>query len=195
MILPQSDPTSENGEASLRKPVAPSVYSDLAGKIMSKTRLSLLCAASVVLTPPASAAVVGRDASACLAGKPSVQVHLSGFKRASGTVKLALYDSDGYLEKGRKLRKVKVPVTSASPLDVCIAVPGPGLYAVAVHHDLNGNGDKDASDGGGYSRNPRLSITNLKPSFRKTVIEVGPAPRRVGIQLQYLRGLSVGRAG
>src|SRR5688572_31415183 len=161
---------------------------------MSKTRLFLSGAAVAVLAAPASAAVVGRDASACLAGKPSVQVQLSGFKRASGTVKLALYDRDGYLEKGRKLRKVKVPVTSSSPLDVCIAVPGPGRYAVAVHHDLNGNGDRDPSDGGGFSRNPRLSITNLKPSFRKTAIEVGAAPRRVAIQLQYLHGLSFVRA-
>ena len=123
-----------------------------------------------------------------------MQIRLSGFKRASGSVKLALYDHDGYLEKGRKVRKVKVPVTSSSPLDVCIAVPAPGRYAVAVHHDLNGNGDRDANDGGGFSRNPRLSITNLKPSFRKTAIEVGAAPRRVAIQLQYLHGLSFVRA-
>ena len=145
----------------------------------------------MALIPPASAAVVGRDASACLAGKPSVQVHLSGFKRASGTVKLALYDSDGYLEKGRKLRKVKVPVTSAAPLDVCIAVPRPGLYAVAVHHDLNGNGDKDASDGGGYSRNPRLSLTNLRPPFGRTAVQVGAAPRPVVVTLLYRSGLSI----
>jgi uncharacterized protein (DUF2141 family) len=194
MILPQSDPTSESVTTSLRGPVVPSVYSDLANKIMSKTRLSLMCVAALTLSTPASATVVGRDAAACVAGKPSVQVHVSGFKRASGTVKIALYDSEGYLEKGGKLRKVKVPVTSASPLDVCIAVPGPGRYAVMVHHDLNGNGDKDFSDGGGFSGNPRLSVTNLKPSFRKTAIEVGAAPRRVGIQLQYLRGLSVVRA-
>ena len=161
---------------------------------MSKTRISLLCAAALRRSAaPASAGVVGRDARRCAAGKPSVQVQVSGFKRASGSVKLALYDNDGYLEKGRKLRKVDVPVRSASPLDICIAVPRPGRYAVAVHHDLNGNGDRDVSDGGGYSGNPRLSITNLKPSFRKTAIEVGAAPRRVGVQLQYLHGLSIVR--
>jgi len=161
---------------------------------MSKTRLSLLCAAAAALSVPASATVVGRDAAACATGKPSVQVHVSGFKSASGTVKLSLYAQDGYLEKGRKLRKVAVPVHSASPLDICIAVPKPGVYAVAVHHDLNGNGDRDVSDGGGFSGNPRLSIINLKPSFRKTAIDVGAEPRRVGVQLQYLHGLSVGRS-
>ena len=193
MISPQSDATSDNGAASLCGPAAPSVYSDLASKIMSKTRISFLCAAAAALAAPASASVVGRDAAACVAGKPSVQVHVSGFKRASGTVKLALYDGDGFLVKGHKLRKVKVPVNSASPLDVCIAVPRPGRYAVAVHHDLNGNGERDASDGGGFSGNPKLSITNLRPSFRKTAIDVGAEPRRVAVQLQYLRGLSVVR--
>ena len=193
MILPQSDPTSDSGTASLRGPVALSVYSGLASKIMSKTRVSLLCAAAAAMAAPASATVVGRDAAACAAGKPAMQVHVSGFKSASGTLKLSLYDNDGFLEKGRKLRKVVVPVHSASPLDICIAVPGPGRYAVAVHHDLNGNGGKDASDGGGFSGNPRLSLTNLRPSFRKTAIDVGAEPRRVGVQLQYLHGLSLGR--
>jgi hypothetical protein len=83
MILPQSDPTSECGTGSLRGPLVSSVYSDLASKIMSKTCLSLLCAAAAALAAPASAGVVGRDAAACVAGKPSVQVHVSGFKRGS----------------------------------------------------------------------------------------------------------------
>lgn len=159
---------------------------------MPKT--GLLIAALLAATAAAtasSAAVVGKDAAACIDGKPAVQVRLSGFKRASGTVKVALYRSEGYLAKRGKLRKVVVPVNSAGPLDVCIAVPQPGLYAIAVHHDLNGNGDKDASDGAGYSRNPRLSITNLKPAFKRTAIEVGPAPRAVSVQLQYRKGLSV----
>jgi uncharacterized protein (DUF2141 family) len=193
MILPQSDPTSECGTASLRGPLVSSVYSDLASKIMSKTCLSLLCAAAAALAAPASAGVVGRDAAACVAGKPSVQVHVSGFKRGSGTLKLALYDGDGFLVKGHKLRKDKVPVRSASPLDVCIAVPKPGRYAVAVHHDLNGNGERDAKDGGGFTGNPKLSITNMRPPFRKAAIEVGDGPRRTVVQLKYLRGLSVVR--
>ena len=80
---------------------------------------------------------------------------------------------------------------STAPMDVCIAVPGAGQYAVAVHHDLNGNGDKDPNDGGGYSGNPRLSITNLKPPFGKTAVRVGAAPRHVTVVLFYRNGLSI----
>ena len=46
---------------------------------------------------------------------------------------------------------VVVPVRSTAAMDICIAVPRAGRYAVAVHHDINGNGDKDANDGGAYA--------------------------------------------
>jgi uncharacterized protein (DUF2141 family) len=140
----------------------------------------------------APAAVVGDDAPACLAGKPSVLVHISGFKQASGTVKIGVYEAATYLKKHGTVAKDMLEVRSGSPLDVCLSVPGPGRYAVAIHHDLNANGDKDASDGAGFSNNPRLSLINLKPSFRSTAIDVGLSPRRVGVVLQYRRGLSVG---
>lgn len=139
----------------------------------------------------APAAIVGPDASACLSGKPSVVVRVAGFKRASGTVKVAVYAAQGYLAKGGKLRKVVVPVRSTAPHDICIAVPKAGRYAVTVHHDINANGDKDASDGGGYSGNPKLSLTNLRPAFGKTAVQVGGSPRAVTVVLQYRRGLSI----
>ena len=110
-------------------------------------------------------------------------MHLVGFKQPTGSVSIALYAQQGYLAKGAKLRKVEVPVRSLSPIDLCIAVPRPGRYAIAVHHDLNGNGSKDRSDGGGYSRNPRLSIFNLKPGFGSTGIDVGGAPRSITVVL------------
>ncbi len=158
---------------------------------MSKSLLliaSLLAAAAT----PAPAAIIGSDAGACLSGKPSMLVRVSGFKQPGGTVKVALYAAHGYLDKSGKLGKVVVPVRSTVPLDICIAVPRPGEYAVAVHHDMNGNGNKDASDGGGYSGNPRLSITHMRPSFGKTAVQVGHAPRQVKVLLQYRRGLSIG---
>jgi uncharacterized protein (DUF2141 family) len=161
------------------------------GKIMLKSLL-LIAPLLAATASPAPAAIVGSDAQVCQAGKSSMLVHVSGFKTASGSVSVALYAEQGYLAKGRKLGKVVVPVHSTAPVDICIAVPGPGEYAVAVHHDLNGNGSKDGSDGGGFSGNPRLSILNLRPSFSKTAVQVGHAPRQVTVLLQYRRGLSIG---
>ena len=142
----------------------------------------------------APAALVGSDAPACEAGKPSVEVVVSGFKQPTGTLKVTLYDGNParYLVRRGKLRNVIVPVRSTGPLDVCIAVPAPGLYAIALHHDLNGNDAKDRADGGGYSRNPSLSVFNLKPAFSKTGFRVGSGPTRTSITLLYVRGLSIG---
>ena len=89
---------------------------------------------------------------------------------------------------------MKVPVSGTGPVDVCIAVPGPGRYAVAIHHDLNANGDKDRHDGGGYSNNPRVSLASMRPSFAKAAVSVGQLPVRVSVRLLYIRGLSVGPA-
>ena len=151
----------------------------------------LVLAAASVLAQPVSA-----SSKACVPGKPSVIVHLAGFKQPAGKVKVSLYgaDSDRWLAKGGKVSKIKVPVTGRA-MDVCLPVPAPGRYAVAVHHDLNVNGERDRQDGGGYSRNPKISLLNPKPAFSKAAFEVGNGPARVGVKLLYIRGLGVGPAG
>ncbi len=153
--------------------------------------LPLLAGGGVAAPGAADAAIVGSDARACLAGKPAVLVHISGFKKPRGTIKVGVYEADAYLKKRGTVAKDTLTVRSSGPLDVCLSVPGPGRYAVAIHHDLNGNGDKDPSDGAGFSNNPRLSLTNLKPGFDHTAVQVGSAPRRVGVVLQYRKGFSV----
>ncbi|HXG81464.1 MAG TPA: DUF2141 domain-containing protein [Sphingomicrobium sp.] len=151
---------------------------------------ALLAASNAVALPPQTG-----SADNCAAGKPSVLVHLQGFKQPTGRVKVSLYgaDSSRWLVKSGRISKVKVPVTGRS-MDICLPVPGPGRYAVAVHHDLNTNGERDRQDGGGYSRNPKVSLFNPKPAFSKAAFTVGDGPTRVGVTLLYIRGLSVGPA-
>ena len=161
---------------------------------MRKFGLLLSLTATLSISGAVSAAPVGSDAAVCESGKPSVAVVVSGFKQASGTLKVTLYDGDParYLVHNGKLRNVVVPVRSGAPMEVCIAVPAPGLYAVAIFHDVSGDNQKDRGDGGGYSRNPKLSIFNLKPAFRQTGFRVGNGPVRTSITLLYARGLSIG---
>jgi uncharacterized protein (DUF2141 family) len=129
-------------------------------------------------------------------GKPSVVVHVAGFKEPQGKVKVSLYGSDAslWLAKGGKISKVKVPVTRRS-MDICVPVPAPGRYAIAVHHDLNTNGERDRRDGGGYSRDPKVSLLNPKPPYAKAAFTVGNGPARIGVTLLYIQGLGVGPAG
>jgi len=162
---------------------------------MRKSRFPLAAFAGALtlgFAAPSSSAILGADASACVAGKPALLVRISGLKQGSGSLKLALYGSDHYLKKEGRLRRIKVPVNGRGPVDVCIAVPKPGRYAVAVHHDLNANGDRDRHDGGGYSNNPKVSIANLRPPFARTAVTVGRSPARIGVRLLYVKGLSVG---
>ena len=160
---------------------------------MSKSRLLV---PAVALGVPLLLAIAAPAAGAvpdCAPGKPSVMVHVAGFKQVSGQVKVSLYGADTrrWLAKKGRIAKVKVPVT-ARAMDICMTVPGPGRYAISVHHDLNADGARDRHDGGGYSRDPRVSLFNPKPAFDKAAFSVGAEPTRIGVTLLYIRGLSVG---
>ena len=157
---------------------------------------------ALALAAPASpaAAALGPDAGACRAasGQPAILVNVSGFKARTGRLRVQIYGGSpaDFLEKGRKLRRVEVPISGSGAMPVCVAVPGPGRYAVAVRHDVNGNNRSgDWSDGGGFSRNPRLSLSNLKPRHRDVVISVGAGVTATQVILNYKKGLSIGPVG
>ena len=162
---------------------------------MSISRIPLLAAGAALIGAAAVAANPADASSAgCTPGKPSVLVHVDGFKQPRGKVKLSLYGANSWLDKQGRISKVKIPVTGRA-MDICMPVPAPGRYAVAVHHDFNVNGERDRQDGGGYSRNPRVSLFNPRPAFSRAAFEVGNGPAQVGVTLLYINGLSVGPAG
>src|SRR3954468_7389300 len=100
----------------------------------------------------AAAASLGPDAAACSSGRPSLLVSVNGFKARSGLLRVQLYgdNPDTFLAKGAKLKRIELRVPGG-PMNVWVAVPHPGVYAVAVRHDVNGDkGHADWSDGGGF---------------------------------------------
>jgi uncharacterized protein (DUF2141 family) len=145
-----------------------------------------------------AAAALGPDAPACSEGRPSVLVSVNGFKARSGRLRVLLYGNDpnSFLAKGARLKRIDVPVTAAGPMNVCVAVPHPGTYAIAVRHDVNGdNSHGDWSDGGGFSNNPSVSLLHLKPSLRQTAFNVGGGVKAINVVLLYRRGFSIGPVG
>ena len=64
----------------------------------------------------------------------------------------------------------------------------PGTYALAVYHDLNGNGELDRTTIGppdepyGFSNDARGTFG--PPKFDKAAIEIGPANRAIEIKLR-----------
>lgn len=161
---------------------------------MKKVSVALLAFAAVAgWHVPAAAALLG-DAAACAQGESAVLVRVDGFKVRQGTLRVQVYGSNpaDFLAKGRKLKRVDVPVARSGRMDVCVGLPGPGNYAVAVRHDADGNGKSGWSDGGGFSRNPSLSLLHLKPNYSDVVIQVGRGVKPVDVTLNYRRGLSIG---
>ena len=163
-------------------------------KLTSKAALFGLAAAGAasILPAPASAQL-GSDAGVCRSGGQAVLVTVNGLRARTGNIRVAIYGSDPrrFLARGQTLRKINVPVTGAGPMRICVALPGPGRYAVAVRHDVNANNHSDWGDGGGFSRNPRISLTNLRPSFNNVAIDVGRGVTPVNVVLNYRFGLAI----
>ena len=163
---------------------------------MSRLFLSaaVLAAALTVPAVPAAAAL-GPDAAACSAGanRPAMLVSVNGFKNRVGKLRIQLYGGNpaDFLERGKKMKRIDLPVTRAGAMNVCVAVPSAGTYAIAVRHDADNNGKSSWNDGGGFSNNPHLTIFKLKPSARAVSVAVGRGVKTVPVVLNYRQGLSV----
>lgn len=158
--------------------------------------LSIAAAAAALATPAAADAVIlGPDAATCVSGNRGVIVNVTGFKQRTGKVRVQLYAAQSsFLDKGVWLQRVDVTVPSSGAAAICVPVASPGKYVVSVRHDLNGNGKSDMKDGGGFSGNPDVKLTDLirkrKPSLSETSFSVGESTARINVVLNYVRGLS-----
>jgi len=146
-------------------------------------------------TPVAAQEILGPEAAACRPGAegPAALVRIYGFKDRGGTLRVQVYGNnpEEFLEKGKKLKRVELPVTSSGDMNVCVELPRYGQYAIAVRHDRDNNRKSGWSDGGGFSGNPRLSLTNLKPDFEDVSFTARPGVTVVDVVMNYRSGLSI----
>jgi uncharacterized protein (DUF2141 family) len=164
---------------------------------MSKVSILSVLAIGGLLVLPAKASVVGPDASICTAGAGSaILVRVEGLRDRIGPLRVRTFGGspDTYFDKKKTLKRVQLTPPPAGPVEVCMAVPGPGVYAVDIRHDANRNGDTDRADGIGASGNPKISlfavIFGKRPSAEKVAVRVGNGVVPITIQAQYLRGRS-----
>ena len=124
-------------------------------------------------------------------------VNVSGFKNRVGRLRVQLYGSNpaDFLSKGRKMRRIDLPVTPDGTMRICVAVPKAGSYAIAVRHDANNNRNSDWNDGGGFSRNPKLSLIAGKPKYAEVTIPVGNGVKPIDVVLKYRQGLKIAPIG
>jgi uncharacterized protein (DUF2141 family) len=132
------------------------------------------------------------DLSQCAAGKgPAVRIAVSGLKSGSGNLFVRAYpaNSADWLKSKRYVMRVDATPQQGS-VTVCVPLPAPGDYAIAVQHDANGNRKTDISeDGAGMSNNPGvkkiLGLVPRPPSVDKVRFTAGPGVTRMAIAMQY----------
>ena len=147
---------------------------------------------AAAFAPAGAEAALGPDAAACNGAGPALVVTVNGFKARTGSLRVNVYGSDPnlFLERGRYVRQINLAVPRAGAMPICVRLPRAGQYAVAVRHDVDGDGN-DWGDGGGFSRNPRLSLTNLRPRYQAVAFNVGAGVQNVAVVLNYRFGLTV----
>ena len=153
------------------------------------TGIALAAAAASVPAQAQYRDKISNDLARCNAGKgPAVSVTVAGIKQAKGTIRVQSYRAtkEDWLEKGRWINRMEAPA-KAGTMRFCVPLPGAGRYAIAVRHDLDGDGETDIfGDGGAMSNNPSINIFNLgKPSYKKVGFNVGSKPESITIQMRY----------
>ena len=139
----------------------------------------------------ASLTAAGSEAvAACQPSDGRIEVRVDALRSASGSVVAVLYgdNPDDFLKKGRRLDKVFEPARKGL-VSVCLTAPRPGIYAVAVYHDENGNEKFDKTwfglpdEGYGISNNPKIFLS--APAFDEAKFEAFDGLTVIDIKVSY----------
>ncbi len=114
---------------------------------------------------------------------------IEGVKSDRGLMAVTLYGNDQarFLVKGGAIKVWRDPASPPSQT-MCIWLPAPGYYAVAVYHDANANHKLDLGTFGpteayGFSRNPRILFS--KPRLSAVRFDASGADTTLHIKLHY----------
>lgn len=120
-------------------------------------------------------------------GGAALFVQVQNIRSIEGNLRAQVYSNEpeDFLEKGKRLVRVDVPVKTVEEQGVCVPMPAPGTYAVVVMHDRNANGKADFfSEGFGFSNNPKLNFG--PPDVEDTLIKVLAGVGKTTVRLKYL---------
>ena len=131
------------------------------------------------------------DGIACTTepGQAVLEVTVDNLQTTEGQMRAQIYSSDPeeFLEKGKKLVRVDVPVETLDGPTICVPLPTPGTYALVVMHDKNANGKADFfSEGFGFSNNPKLSLA--PPDGEEVMFVANAGVSKHTIELTYIFG-------
>jgi len=153
-------------------------------------------AGAAIVTMLAAFAAVPAHAGATpnCAGKHSdtwINIDVTGVRNSNGLIAVTLYadDSRRFLVKKGSMYVGRVPAVQGET-KMCLFVPQPGVYALAVYHDEDASQKLNRSgilgiptEGFGFSNNPP-TIASL-PAFRAVRINIPKANLGTTISLKY----------
>jgi len=168
-----------------------------------KRAVLLLALPLIVAAAPAlrSTPDLGKAEARCRPGEngPAFLVSVQGLKDRTGNLKLEVYpsneqdflaDDNILIAAGKTFRRVEVPVPQDATPELCVRLPGPGAYNISLLHDRDGNRKFGWTvDGIGFSANPKLGWS--KPKAASARVNAGAGLTRIGIVMNYKRGLGV----
>ncbi len=149
-------------------------------------------AVSLLISAGLAAAANAHAQSACLGEPTATKLHVlvEGVRSPMGVMTLTLYGDDAgkFLKHNGELKvwrqDARMPVT-----DMCLYLPGPGTYVVAIYHDTKrvyrftqgafGIPTQDF----GFSRNPRLFLG--PPSLNATKFQAAEGETTIHVRLKY----------
>lgn len=134
-------------------------------------------------------ALVAAPAAAACNG-PALLVKVAGLKNRTGEVRVRAFGGDPgtYFDRKHVSAFVYKTPPSTGPVDYCLPVK-PGIYAVDVRQDVNGDGKTSAVDGIGASGNPQLSLLDVilkrRPPAAQVQVRVAQGVTVVPITVRY----------
>lgn len=150
---------------------------------------SLMIAVSAALL---LALALSGPAAAQAPGNAALTVNVTGVRNAQGKVRIDVYNAPaGFPETPAKaLRREVVDIDAkTSTAKAVFADLPPGVYAVAVHHDENGNGEMDKNflgipkEGHGASNDP--TAPRRPPTFDEAKLTLGAPGQTLAVKLFY----------
>ncbi len=122
-------------------------------------------------------------------GGAALYIHVENIRSVEGNLRAQAYSDnpDEFLEKGKWLVRVDVPVKLVGEQSVCVQMPAPGAYAFVVMHDRNANGKADFfSEGFGFTNNPTLGLG--APDAEDVTFDVPKGVSKTKVRLKYILG-------
>jgi uncharacterized protein (DUF2141 family) len=134
-------------------------------------------------------AILGTTVAANAAADSSLDLSVSGLRNKKGNVLVCLTaSSKAFPDCSKDPNALKRAVKATAASSITFGAVTPGIYALSLIHDENGNGKLDTSlaipnEGFGFSRNPK--ITFGPPKFKAAAFTLDGAGKQ-SVKMKYM---------